>query len=190
MITRTYKIEDLAGKELKLGKVGEGGIKCIQFDVSLWMEHHPSGFIMLYVIPPKASVGCGPSVGSAGYIASTSFSDGMVSWIITKNDTKTAGDGAIELIMYGQDGEVLQSATVQTKVSSSLSHNGQSGCGCHTNLNQPWIDQVAHIAMEAQNAAERAEAAVEEAKQIISDLPDEDLGDYTIIHGGDANGTN
>lgn len=189
MVTRTYKVEELAGTELKLGRVGEGGVKCIQFDVETWLEHDPSGFIMVYVVPPGSSDNCGHHHGSSGYIAKTSFADGMVSWMITTNDTKTAGEGAIELIMYGKNGEILQSTTVQTKVTPSLSHSNSNGCGCHTNLNQPWIDQVAHIAMEAQDAAERAEAAAEEAKQLVSDLPDEDLGDYTIIHGGDANGT-
>lgn len=188
MVTRTYKIEELAGTQLKLGRQGENGVKCIQFDVSLWAEHHPSGFIVVYVVPPSSSSHCGQH-GAAGYIAKTTYEDQMVSWVITSNETKVAGKGAIEVIMYGQDEEVLQSTTVETKITSSLAHGNQHNCGCHTNPNQPWIDQVAHIAMEAQDAAERAETAVEEVKQIVSNLPDEEFGDYTIIHGGDANGT-
>lgn len=184
MITRRYEVDNLTGVEINLGRVGENGARTIEFDVRPWTALRPEGFVVVYVVPPAAQAQCRPSYhhnhdSHAGYIALTSFEDGIVSWVITSNDTQSEGKGAVELIMYGQDNEILQSTVVKTKVSRSLSHSGGHGCGCGPNPNQPWVDQVARMAMTAQDAAERAEAAAENAESIAIE--------NTIPGGGEKN---
>lgn len=184
MITRRYEVDNLIGVEINLGRVGENGARTIEFDVRPWMIHHPNGFIVVYVVPPAPQGMCRPPMHGRppkndGYIAMTTYDDGIVSWVVTSNDTQMEGNGAVELILYGQDNEVLQSTVVKTKVSRSLAHNGGHGCGCGPNPNQPWVDQVARMAMTAQDAAERAEAAAENVANIALE--------NTIPGGGETN---
>lgn len=172
MITRRYEVDNLSGVEINLGRVGENEARTVEFDVRPWMAYHPTGFVVVYVVPPAPQVGHTHGMHQhhnhhvpGGYIALTSMKDGIVSWEITSNDTQAEGRGAVELILYGQGNEVLQSTVVKTKVSRSLSHS--NGCGCGPNPNQPWVDQVARMAMAAQDAAERAEAAVESMEDVV-----------------------
>lgn len=182
MITRRYEIDNLTGVEISLGRVGENNARTIEFDVRPWTNLYPDGFVVVYVVPPTAHhphVGMAPRpMAHNGYLALTTYKDGIVSWPITSNDTKIEGNGAIELILYGQDNEILQSTVVKTKISRSLSHSGP-GCGHGANPNQPWVDQVARIAMVAQDAAERAESVVEDLSNIVID--------NTIPNGGKTN---
>ena len=177
MITRRYEVDNLIGVEINLGRAGENGSRTVEFDVRPWINLYPEGFVVVYVVPPMPhqphhGLQHRPST-HGGYLALTTYKDGIVSWPITSNDTKTEGKGAVELILYGQDNEILQSTVVKTKISRSLSHNGHD-C-CHgVNPNQPWVDQMAKLAMAAQDAAERAEIAAEDLSNIVIEntIPD------------------
>lgn len=182
MITRRYEIDNLTGIEINLGRVGENNARMIEFDVRPWTNLYPDGFVVVYVVPPTPhhqhhGMPQRP-MAQGGYLAVTTYKDGVVSWPITSNDTKAEGKGAVELILYGQDNEILQSTVVKTKISRSLSHSGP-GCGHGPNPNQPWVDQVARMAMMAQDAAERAEVAAEDLSNIVIE--------NTIPDGGEKN---
>lgn len=208
MLQKRYEINSLVGQEIRLGCVGENNVRCVELDVTAWLQNHEAGFFVVFVVPPAS--GCASSV-SQGYLAKTTYADGVISWVITSNDTKSEGSGSIEVIMYGTNNAILQSTTIDIRVLPSMSHTA-GGCGCGANPNQPWVDQVASMAMDAQDAAKRAEAALEsveqlaitgalpsggEAGQVLTKLSAED-GDaawrdaahpkVNIINGGDSYG--
>ena len=182
MITRRFEVDNLTGTEVKLGRVGEHRAMCIEFDVRPWLTHYPNGFVMLYITLPASSrtyrPGTPPAPGlPSSYVAATEFENGIISWVVESTDTSKDGQGAGQLILYGDGGEIIQSTTFKTKISPSLSHGGMNGgCGCGPSPMQPWVDQVAHLRMEAVEAAERAEDAldqmqhvtIETAKQVIN----------------------
>lgn len=209
MIQKRFGINALVGQEIRIGRVGENRVRCVEFDVSDWLDHYQAGFFVVFVVPPASS--CASSA-PRGYLAKTTYQEGVVSWVITSNDTKYEGTGSAEVIMYGYDNTILQSTTFDIRVSPSASHSTPDGCGCAPNQNQPWVDQVVHLAMDAQDAADRAEDALEEIKQVAfsGGLPpggatgqvlakasdkDQDViwknpaqPVYTIINGGDSYG--
>lgn len=199
MVERMYKVTELAGQRIKLGRVGEHNIKCIQFDVSDWLSIDPNGFVVVHAtlpVDPRDSHGC---TKDRSYLVKTTYDDGIISWPITRSDTHNDGEGSVELIMYSRNGAVLKSVVAATVVTPSIAQDNNSGhnCGCHdNNPNLPWIDQVAHYAMDAQDAAERAEDAYEamcqisientipeggEKDQVLAKLSDRD-GDFGWIN--------
>lgn len=219
MIVRRYEVDNLSGIEIKLGRVGENKTRCIEFDVRPWLVAQPDGFVQVYAVLPTASRRGYPRSCASdpnGYLAATTMEEGIISWVITSTDTAVDGKGAIELILYGKDGEIMQSMIAKTRISPSLSHSGpHGGCHCGPSPMQPWVDQAARIRMETIYAAEQAEAALEAMQQLVAkeSIPDggkegqvlakrsdedQDVGwvDMTgevdfdkinIIHGGDAN---
>lgn len=219
MVTRKYKVENLIGQEIRLGRVGEHNVRTIEFDISSWLSEYAGGYVVVFVTPP-----CDAHAHASrqGYLAPVSTSSGIISWTVRAMDTACEGNGTVELIMYGEGNRVLQSAAASTKVYPSASHQPppppphHDDCGCHPhNPNQSWVDQVARMAYEAQDAAYRAEEALESVMQIsgenalpvggkegqvLSKLSDRDrdvgwtsvLGEVdfdqiNIIYGGDAN---
>lgn len=198
MATKRYEIEDLAGSEVYLGRVGENGVRIVEFDVRPWLALYPGSFVMVFVTPPSPSMPYRPGQkpqnhpAPTGYIAATEFSDGIVSWTITANDTRCGGKGAAELILYGQNGEVMQSTVMKTRISESISHghHSGSGCGCGPSPMQPWVDQVAHLRMDAEYAAERAEEALEDIRQISieSTIPEGGEKDQVLVKLSDRDG--
>lgn len=173
MVTKRYEFDDLLGSEINLGRVGENKVRCIEFDVRPWLALYPNSFVMIFVVPPSPNMPYRPGVKPAphapppGYIAATEFADGIVSWPISSTDTQHSGTGAAELILYGTSGEVMQSTVIKTRISQSISHTG--GCGCAPSPMQPWVDQVAQLRIETEEAAERAEAAVEAIEQAMAE---------------------
>lgn len=206
MVYKRYEINSLVGQEIRVGCVGEHQVRCVEFDVTSWLETYEEGFFVVFVSPPASS--CSPS-SKQGYLAKTTYDDGVISWVITSNDTKQEGSGSVEVIMYGPSNAVLQSTTVSIRVLPSASH-GSGGCSCGSNSNQPWVDQMAHAAIDAKEAAQRAEAALEsmeqlaasgvlppggEAGQVLTKVSDEDgdvawraapAAQFNIINGGDS----
>jgi len=176
MVTRKYKVENLIGQEIRLGRVGEHNVRTIEFDVSSWLnEFDNDGYVVVFVTPP-----CDAHAHASrqGYLAPVSTSSGIISWTVRAMDTACEGNGTVELIMYGSGNRILQSAAASTKVYPSSSHHPMppqnDGCNCRpSNPNQSWVDQVAHMAYEAQDAAYRAEEALESVLQISmeSELP-------------------
>lgn len=171
MVTKRYELDDLLGSEVNLGRVGENKVRCVEFDVRPWIALYPGSFVMMFVVPPSPKIPYRPGAKPhapppPGYIAATEFSEGVLSWVIASTDTQHSGTGAAELILYGQNGEVMQSTVIKTRIAQSISHTG--GCGCAPSPMQPWVDQVAQLRIETEEAADRAEAAVEAIEQAMS----------------------
>lgn len=173
MVTRRYKVEELYGEEIRLGRVGENNARIIEFDVNTWLDAYNGGFVVVFVTPPA---GTGSASKQQGYLVPVTVEDGIVSWTVRSSDTRTAGNGTLELLLYGPDNRIIQSTTVATKIYSSSSHimpppmqQPSHDCDCHSNANpnQSWIDQVARIAYDAQEAAYRAEEALDEMRHFV-----------------------
>ena len=179
---RRYEVDTLSSKEINLGRAGENKVRCIEFDVRPWLLQIPDGYVAVYAELPEKMKRSPygrqqrPSPSQNGYLAATEYNDGIVSWTITSADNAVDGQGAIELILYGKDGSIMQSSIAKTRILPSLSHG--HGCGCGPSPMQNWVDQAAYIRMETIDAAERAEAAAERIEQMIIDS--------TLPEGGES----
>ena len=173
-VTKRYEINSIVGQEIRLGYAGENNVRCVEIDVNEWLNDYDAELFVLFVVPPKDTC---DQQHHKGYLADVTYEDGIISWVITSRDTISHGTGFVEVIMYGTDGAILQSPAIRTKVMPSISH-GSDVSDEEMDMNQAWIDQMADLAMDAQEAAKRAEDVLESVEQIA--------GGSVLPTGGEA----
>lgn len=96
---------------VSLGKVGEAQATRIDIDVREWDEAYPGATYLLFVSPPEPT---------APYLAKVTHENGVVSWVLESEDTTTAGNGTIELILT-QGNARIKSVTWSTMMMTSPS---------------------------------------------------------------------
>lgn len=103
-----FKPEEIS--TLCLGIQGENKAKIIQIDVSDWLNEYPTAIINILVTRPNETT---------PYIANTSVSNGVFSWLITDSDTTYSGIGRAEL--RATQGDIIKkSLTYVTSIKESL----------------------------------------------------------------------
>lgn len=143
-----YDINQLGKEIITLGRRGENLAETLKIDVSPWMAMWPDASVNIVVLRPR---------DDEAYIASTTVTDGILSWPITNTDTANEGLGTFEVrAIYGE--VVKKSVTVTSKVCPCISCTGDpeppEGC-------KDWVNDVLQAASRAEEAAERAEDIAE-----------------------------
>lgn len=137
---------------IALGRLGENEYTVVRFDVSAWLEELPGAVIGLYNQRP----------GDAAYpVAGITVDGGIATWTVTSAELTQTGEGRCELVAIA--GEVVaKSAIFRTIVFDALDGSGEAP--------EPWADwqqQFITLKGEAEQAADRAEEAVEHYPRIV-----------------------
>lgn len=138
---------------IALGRLGENEYTVVRFDVSAWLSEYPEAVIGLY--------NQRPSDNAAYPVAGISVDGGIASWTVTSAELTQTGEGKCELVAIA--GEVLaKSAIFRTMVFDALDGSGEAP--------EPWEEwqqQLIILKNEAEQAADRAEEAVEHYPRIV-----------------------
>jgi hypothetical protein len=137
---------------IALGRLGENNYTVVRFDVSAWLGEVPGAVIGLYNQRPG---------DNASYpVAGITVDGGIATWTVTSAELTQTGDGKCELVAIA--GEVVaKSAIFLTMVFDALDGSGEAP--------EPWEEwqqQFIILKGEAEQAAERAEEAVEHYPRI------------------------
>jgi len=136
-----------------LGRLGENEYTVVRFDVSAWITEIPGAVIGLYNQRPGDA--------DAYPIAAIAVEDGVATWTVTSAELTQTGEGRCELVAIA--GEVVaKSAIFRTIVFDALDGSGEAP--------EPWEEwqqQLIILKNEAEQAADRAEEAVEHYPCIV-----------------------
>jgi hypothetical protein len=137
---------------IALGRLGENNYTVVRFDVSAWLGEVPGAVIGLYNQRPG---------DNAAYpVAGITVDGGIATWTITSAELTQTGEGKCELVAIA--GEVVaKSAIFLTMVFDALDGSGEAP--------EPWEEwqqQFIILKNETEQAAERAEEAVEHYPRI------------------------
>lgn len=137
---------------IALGRLGENDYTVVRFDVSAWITEIPGAVIGLYNQRPGDT--------DAYPIAAIAVEDGVATWTVTSAELTQTGEGRCELVAIA--GEVVaKSAIFRTMVFDALDGSGEAP--------EPWEEwqqQLIILKNEAEQAADRAEEAVEHYPRI------------------------
>lgn len=140
-----YEIGKLT--RLPLGYVGENGTRTIKIDVTAWLAAFVGAAIIVQVVRPD----------KYPYFAATTVENGMMSWVIQKEDVSVAGKGWAQIeAVNPETGDSYKSRVVQTEVYRSLEDFTGAQPGDPA---KGWVQEVLNARDEAVEAAERAESA-------------------------------
>lgn len=136
-----------------LGRLGENDYTVVRFDVTAWLSEYPEAVIGLYNQRPG---------DDAAYpVAGITVDGGIATWTVTSADLTQTGEGKCELVAIA--GEVVaKSAIFRTMVFDALNGSGE--------VPEPWEEwqqQLIILKNEAEQAADRAEEAVEHYPRIV-----------------------
>ena len=138
---------------IALGRLGENDYTVVRFDVTAWLEEVPGAVIGLYNQRPGDA--------DAYPIAEIAVEDGVATWTVTSAELTKTGEGRCELVAIA--GEVVaKSAIFRTIVFDALDGSGEAP--------EPWEEwqqQFIILKGEAEQAADRAEEAVEHYPRIV-----------------------
>lgn len=138
---------------IALGRLGENDYTVVHFDVSAWITEIPGAVIGLYNQRPNDA--------DAYPIAAIAVEDGVATWTVTSAELTQTGEGRCELVAIA--GEVVaKSAIFRTMVFDALDGSGE--------VPEPWEEwqqQFIILKGEAEQAADRAEEAVEHYPRIV-----------------------
>jgi hypothetical protein len=138
---------------IALGRLGENEYTVVRFDVSAWLEEIPGAVIGLYNQRPG---------DAAAYpVAGITVDGGIATWTVTSAELTQTGQGKCELVAIA--GEVVaKSAIFNTIIFDALDGSGEAP--------EPWEEwqqQLIILKNEAEQAADRAEEAVEHYPRIV-----------------------
>lgn len=159
MKTYSYKVTELPNVILPLGIQGENLTREIRIDFSAWLTDGSEGYPVIVVLTPNGNT----------YPAATSREDeeqedGMhstVVWPITSADTAEYGDGAVSLLLYGENGEILKSATARTSCAPTL----LLGAGEAPEQFENWLQTITEKAAAASASRISAQESERDARQ-------------------------
>lgn len=138
---------------IALGRLGENEYTLIRFDVSAWLEELPGAVIGLYNQRPGDNV--------AYPVAEINVDGGIAIWTVTSTELTKTGEGRCELVAIA--GEVVAKSMIfRTMVFDALDGSGEAP--------EPWEEwqqQLIILKNEAEQAADRAEEAVEHYPRIV-----------------------
>ena len=143
----TIPVQELV--EVKLGRQGENDTQTVVIDCSAWLEKLPGCTLMIAATRPGER---------EIYLPEVSVSSGVVTWPILEQDTACAGVGRAE-VRAMKDGKVKKSALFRTRVEPALEGDGSPDAPTPPN----WVKLIIGSVEASQQAAEHAEALVEEA---------------------------
>lgn len=138
---------------IALGRLGENNYTVVRFDVSAWLGEVPGAVIGLYNQRPG---------DNAAYpVAGITVDGGIATWTVTSAELTQTGEGKCELVAIAGN-VVAKSAIFLTMVFDALDGSGEAP--------EPWEEwqqQFIILKGEAEQAAERAEEAVEHYPRIV-----------------------
>ena len=141
---------------IALGRLGENDYTVVRFDVSAWLNELPGAVIGLY--------NQRPGDGAAYPVAGITVEGGIGTWTVTSAELTQTGEGKCELVAIA--GEVVaKSAIFRTMVFDALNGSGEAP--------EPWEEwqqQLIILKNEAEQAADRAEEAVEHYPRIVDGI--------------------
>ena len=141
---------------IALGRLGENDYTVVRFDVSAWLNELPGAVIGLY--------NQRPGDGAAYPVAGITVEGGIATWTVTSVELTQTGEGKCELVAIA--GEVVaKSAIFRTMVFDALNGSGEAP--------EPWEEwqqQLIILKNEAEQAADRAEEAVEHYPRIVDGI--------------------
>lgn len=143
-----HDVSKLNATKIVIGRRGENLANTIEIDVSEWLKEWPSASLHVLVLRPG---------DTAPYVASTSVSNGVLSWPVTNVDTENAGKGKIE---------IRATAGVVVKKSVIATIEIEPCILCDEDVDPPELDPA--LVEQAIAAAERAENAVRCANDLIN----------------------
>ena len=153
-----YYIENLPNV-VTIGRVGENNFQTLQIDMTEWLKDMPDGIPSLVVIRPGET-------DDDAYIADTTFSNNILTWVITSSDTAKTGTGTIQVWLEELDGTTTtrrgKSAMIATRVYEAIGQRTVTPAP-----QQPWMDQMTNLSAQtvsAKNAAVAAKDAAVEAQ--------------------------
>ena len=154
-----YYIEKLPNV-ITIGRVGENNFRTEQFDMTEWMKDMPDGVPSIVVIAPGKS-------DEDAYIANTSFSNNILTWVISSSDTPSEGTGTIQIWLEEEDEGVItrrgKSATVAIRIYETVGATRSTPAA-----QTPWLEQMTALrtqTVNAKNAAVEAQGKAEEAQE-------------------------
>lgn len=145
-------IRAIPSQVIPLGRLGENECTQILFDVSEWLEEHPSCAIGLYNLRPEET---------DSYPVSAIEIDGNDAvWTIKNSDLAIVGRGRCELVAI-EGNTVVKSAIYATKVLEALDGNGEAP--------EPWEDWKEDF-IELKDEVEAAAEAAQDASEAIQNM--------------------
>lgn len=153
-----YDIERLPNV-ITIGRVGEDNFRTEQFDMTSWMEEMPNGVPSIVAIRPGET-------DADAYIASTTFSNNILTWVVTESDTSAVGTGTIQIWLEQEADGVVErrgkSAMVAVRIYETIGTTDSIPAA-----QVPWLEQMTALRTEtvnAKTAAENAQAGAEAAE--------------------------
>lgn len=147
------------GQFLYLGRRGERFVRCVQFDLSHWMETYGSGRVELSVQR---------SGENSPYPVALELSGSIASWILSDVDTAVAGNGKCRLTYFVGDG-IAHSRTWTTIVENTLA----DPVGDPPEREKAWVDEVLAVGAASKQNAEDAAKSAALAEQAANDVKPE-----------------
>lgn len=141
--------ERIAAAPFHIGRSGTNDVTAVCIDVRSPLARYPGAAFAVRLENPR---------GVTYDAAQVDMTDGRLTWTVTEADTADAGEGRIQIIMYGPDGEIDKSARGKTIIRHSLSTGGTPPDPVRS-----WLDA-------AQQTVQRAEAAAEQYEDLASEV--------------------
>lgn len=147
---------------IMIGRVGENNFRNVQIDLTEWMTDMPGGVPSIIIIRPTET-------DADAYIAATTFSNNILTWVVTSSDTEKEGTGTIQIWLEeaDEDGQIVKrskSVIVAIRIYESI-----TGENTNTPAPQvPWMEQMNGLKTEtvtAKNAALVAQGKAEDAQE-------------------------
>lgn len=169
-----YKINELS--QINLGRQGENKATIVEIDVSEWLAEYPTADINILAMR---------SGDTAPYIAVTSVSNNVLSWVITASDTQYSGRGKAEIRATVND-IIKKSATAVTYIAPSIEGEPSP---TPPEPSQGWVDEVIAAKESIENMSATAEVdnnvgtpSVTVTKSIVDDHTNLDF-DFKNLKG-------
>lgn len=141
--------ERIAAAPFHIGRSGTNDVTAVCIDVRSPLARYPGAAFAVRLENPR---------GVTYDAAQVDMTDGRLTWTVTEADTAEAGEGRIQIIMYGPDGEIDKSARGRTIIRHSLGTGGTPPDPVRS-----WLDA-------AQQTVQRAEAAAEQYEDLAGDV--------------------
>lgn len=138
------------GGPVPIGYVGESGVRQVVLDFSPWVETYGPGALTLMVRR---------NGDTDAYPVTLEIDGSTAAWTVSNVDTHIYGVGRAQY-MYVVDGENVKSAIFQTFVDKSVTQPGSEPPDPYEGWVQHLTELGAETLINAQNAAESAEAAL------------------------------
>ena len=136
-----------------IGRRGTNNVTSVCVDVRSQLAKYPEASFAVRLENPS---------GVTYDAVKVEMKDGQLIWIVTDTDTSAAGEGRIQIVMYGAEGEIDKTQQGKTIVGHSL-----NGGGKPPDPVQAWLDTAQELAKRAEEAAQKAKEEADRAENAV-----------------------